>query len=305
MELIPLNNNYLTYKDTNRVMLVHYIQSNSDKEQSDIVNVAEAEAILNLFKELREDERYSTKSVGILTFFNAQAAYIRELFEREGFKEEEDNYKVSIIEGIQGDEKDIILYSFVIRNPEQKNRYMPLTGEGGDIRGDINKGRVNVAFSRAKLMVHCFVSLPYEQIPEKIWIKKYISYVEENGEVNIDSVVLEPFDSYFEENFYNEAKLFFKKKYKIQNQIRSCGFKIDFVITNITTGKKLAIECDGPCHFKDELDEEYGIYIDGDEERQRVLESAGWHFYRIRYSDWINENFDKKNVLKDIELALN
>lgn len=298
--LIPLNSNYLAYKDTNRVMVVHEVKSDWSEEISDQVNVAEARAILSLFKELREDERYRDKSIGILSFFNAQATYIRKLFEKEGLKEEKDNYKVSIIEGIQGDEKDIIIYSFVIRTPDQKNKYVPLTGEGGDIQGDINKGRVNVAFSRARLQVHCFVSLPPQEVPEKIWLKKYLKYVQENGEVSFNSIDLKQFDSYFEEEFYNLLRANLKRGYKIQNQIRSCGFKIDFVVSNANTEKRIAIECDGPTHFKDEIDEEYNIHIESDEERQRVLENAGWRFYRIKYSDWIYERFDRNTIVQDI-----
>lgn len=299
-ELIPVNSNYLTYKDTNRVMLTHEVKSDWSEEFSDNVNIAEAKAILDLFKELRADDRYRDKSIGILSFFNAQATYIRELFEKEGFKEEDDNYKVSIIEGIQGDEKDIVIYSFVIRTLGQKNKYVPLTGEGGDIRGDINKGRVNVAFSRARLQVHCFVSMPPQEIPEKIWLKKYLEYVQENGEVAFYSTDLKPFDSFFEEDFFNLMRANLKRGYKIQNQVGSCGFKIDFVISNTNTGKRIAVECDGPCHFKDEIDEAYGIHIESDEERQRVLEAAGWKFCRIKYADWLDEKFDRDAVVQAV-----
>ncbi|TRZ77221.1 DUF559 domain-containing protein [bacterium] len=299
-ELIPVNSNYLTYKDTNRVMLVHEVESDWSEEFSDKVNVAEAKAILELFKELRNDERYHNKSIGILSFFHAQATYIRELFEQEELKEEDDNYKVSIIEGIQGDEKDIIIYSFVIRTPEQKNKYVPLTGEGGDIRADINKGRVNVAFSRAKLQVHCFVSVSPQKMPEKIWLKKYLRYVQENGEIDFYSTDLKPFDSYFEEDFFNLLRAKLKRGYKIQNQVESCGFKIDFVVSNVNSGKRIAVECDGPCHFKDEIDEAYGIHIDSDEERQCVLEAAGWNFFRVKYADWIDKSFDRDVVVETI-----
>lgn len=299
-ELIPVNSNYLTYSDTNRIMLVHEVKSDWSEEFSDNVNVAEAKAILKLFKELRSDELYRDKSIGILSFFNAQASYIRQLFEAEGFDEEEDNYKISIIEGIQGDEKDIVIYSFVIRTLDQKNKYVPLTGEGGDIRADINKGRVNVAFSRARLQVHCFISMPPQEIPEKIWLKKYLEYVLENGEVSFYSTELKPFDSYFEEEFYNLLRVKLKHGYKIQNQVESCGFKIDFVISNANTEKRIAVECDGPCHFKDEIDEAYGIHIESDEERQRILEAAGWKFYRIKYADWIDEKFDRDAVVSAI-----
>ncbi|MBA7664109.1 hypothetical protein ES703_72160 [subsurface metagenome] len=233
-------------------------------------------------------------------FFNAQAAYLRELFEKEGYKEEQDNYKIGIIEGIQGDEKDVIIYSFVIRTPEQKNKYVPLTGEGGDIRAGINKGRVNVAFSRARLQTHCFISMPIEEIPKRIWIKKYLEYARDNGEIDFYSVKLKPFDSDFEKEFYNFARSNLPKGYRIQNQVESCGFKIDFAISNIKNGKEIAIECDGPTHFSNEIDEEYGIYIEDDEERQRVLEAAGWEFSRIKYSDWINEKFNRNLILDNI-----
>jgi very-short-patch-repair endonuclease len=299
-ELIPINSNYLTFKDTNRIMLVHEIKANDSDEFSDNVNVSEAKAILELFRDLKADNRYSNKSVGILAFFNAQAAFLRELFEKEGFKEDDDNYKISIIEGIQGDEKDIIIYSFVIRSIDQRNRYMPLTGEGGDIRGDVNRGRVNVAFSRARLQVHCFTSLSVHEMPERIWLKKYLEYIQDNGSIEFYSTDIKPFDSHFEQDFYDLIRANLKRGYKIQNQVLSCGFKIDFVISNTATGKRIAVECDGPCHFRNELDEEYGIYIETDEERQHVLEAAGWNFFRVKYSDWINEKFDRKAVLNDL-----
>ncbi|MFC1630296.1 AAA domain-containing protein, partial [Patescibacteria group bacterium] len=310
-ELIPLNSNYLSYGNSERIMLIHEVKpalkeepSILGEEISDRINIAEAKAILEFFKELKSDQKYKDKSIGILSFFNKQATYIRKLFEDEGFKEEEDNYKVSIIEGIQGDEKDIIIYSLVIRSPDQKNRYIPLTGEGGDIKGDVNRGRVNVAFSRAKLQTHCFTSLPYSDMPARIWLKKYLEYADKEGKIDFYSSDIKPFDSYFEEEFYNLMKSNLKGGYKIQNQVGSCGFKIDFVISNMDNSKRIAVECDGPTHFKDEIDEEYGVYVDDDEERQRILEAAGWKFYRIKYSDWIEDKFDRKSVVLDIIQSL-
>lgn len=124
--------------------------------------------------------------------------------------------------------------------------------------------------------------------------------MQENGEVAFYSTDIKPFDSYFEEEFYNFLKVNLKQCHKIQNQVQSCGFKIDFVVNNTNTGKRIAIECDGPCHFRNEVDEEYGIHIESDEERQRVLEAAGWSFYRIKYSNWIDEKYDRNAVFKNI-----
>ncbi len=108
-----------------------------------------------------------------------------------------------------------------------------------------------------------------------------------------------------QELFQRAVDKYQKQIEKIQNQVESCGFKIDFVISNANTGKRIAIECDGPCHFKDEIDEMYGIHVESDEERQRVLEAAGWKFCRIKYADWLNEKFDRKTVVETIKELLN
>lgn len=303
-DLIALCSNYMTYKDTNRIIVIHHVDVDWTKEISDKTNYAEAKKILELVEELNSDEKYKNKSIGILTFFNAQASLIRKMLEDAGYTEENHDIKIGIIEGIQGDEKDIIIYSFVISSPDQKNRYTSLAGEGGEVNKDIAAGRVNVAFSRAKLQVHCVVSMPIDKFPEGIWIKKYLGYASKNGDINI-STDLKPFDSYFEEEFYYLAYSKLGKQYKIQNQVRSCGSEIDFVIINTINGNKVAIECDGPSHFKDEIDEQYGIYVESDEERMRVLNAAGWTvFYRIKYSDWIDKRFDRTKLLKDIRQIL-
>lgn len=299
-DLIVINSNYVTYKDTARIIVIHHVEVGGSYEFSDKVNVSEAKAIFEFFKQLRADDKYKDKSIGVLSFFNAQATYIRKLFEDEGFKEERDNYKVGIIEGIQGDEKDIVIYSFVIWHPDQKKRYLPLTGEGGDVKADINKGRVNVAFSRARLQAHCFVSMAISQVPNGIWIKKYLEHVEQNGEVSFHSTDLKPFGSNFERGFYELVRGGLSREYIIQNQVESCGFKIDFVISNSSNGKKIAVECDGPTHFKDEIDEAYGIYVENDLEREKILRAAGWEFYRIKYSDWRNEAIQKDVFVKDV-----
>lgn len=227
---------------------------------------------------------------------------MRKIFEEAGFKEERDNYRIATVEGIQGDEKDIVIYSFVLRDPKiGKQRYLPLTGEGGDIRGEINAGRVNVAFSRARLQVHCFLSLNIEEIPSGIWIKKYLEYAQKNGEISRDlDKKISPFESKFEKEVYEFLVSNLPHEFIIRNQVKSCGYRLDFVIINSKNGKKLALECDGPTHFENEIDEELGIYKEEDIERQIVLETAGWKIYRLKFSDWKNPNFEKRQIREEI-----
>ncbi len=286
-----VNTNYLPYKDTNRIMVNHFVKPQRELDTSEKTNVAEARYIASLIKELQSDIKTKDKSIGVLTFFNEQAFLLKEYMDDE-------NVKISIVEGIQGDERDIIIYSFVICSPDEKRRYIPLTGEQGEINKELNAGRVNVAFSRARLQVHCVTSLPIEKFPEGIWIRRYLEYVDTYGKIDFYNQELKKFDSKFEEEFYYFLRSELNKKFIIQNQIESCGFKIDFVLTDTNTNRLLAIECDGPTHFEDEISD---VYVTSDLERQNILESAGWTFYRLAYSDWINKDFDKNTIIKDLK----
>ena len=289
-----INDRILTYKDTNRVLINHVINVDKSLEDSEKTNHTEARYIKSLIDDIRNDDQLKNKSIAVLTFFNEQA----ELLLREI---NDDSIKISTIEGIQGDERDIVIYSFVITDATSgKKRYIALTGEGGEIRKGANEGRVNVAFSRARQQVHCVTCIPPTSWPDGVWIKKYLEYVEDNGFIQRQSKKDLHFDSHFEEEVFDYLTSSLPEKvYVIQTQVESCGFKIDQVITNIKSGKKLAIECDGPTHFENGDGQ---VYVDNDWERQAVLETAGWNFYRISCFDWSdNEKSVKKDVLDFIE----
>jgi very-short-patch-repair endonuclease len=70
-----------------------------------------------------------------------------------------------------------------------------------------------------------------------------------------------------------------RRGYRVEPQVRCGGFKIDFVVEG-REGRRLAIECDGdrfhgPGQWSDDM------------ARQRVLERAGWTFWRCFASSWV------------------
>ena len=277
--LEAVNDNIVPYKDTGRVLLTHLVEANVNEETSDKTNFAELRRIQELVAEIKSDPVLKDKSIAILTFFNEQAELIRSAIKDE-------DIKVSIIDGIQGDERDIVIYSFVIKDATDKKRYIALTGEGGEIRKDIAAGRVNVAFSRARLQVHAVTSLAPELWPEGIWIKRYLEYIDANGVVKRrHSAAEQKFDSGFEEDvFAHLSQTLDANEYTLDTQVESLGFKIDLVVYR--NGKKLALEMDGPSHFEGGDGQ---VYVQDDWDRQCALETAGWNFYRISYFDWIND----------------
>jgi very-short-patch-repair endonuclease len=255
-----INDNCLVYKDTGRVMVNHLVESRPDLDVSEKTNIAEALYIKQLIATLRADPATADKSIAVLSFFNEQAELLRKVIENQ-------DIKVAIIDGIQGDERDIIIYSFVISSPDQKMRYVALTGEGGEIRKESNEGRV-----------------PYLW-PDGIWIKRYLEYIDKNGIVRAHHDANEQkFDSKFESSVYEYlAQILSPKDYTISTQVKSCGFFIDIVIQNKKTNKRLALECDGPTHFEPGDGQ---VYVTNDFERETVLRTAGWTLYRLPYLDW-------------------
>lgn len=288
-----INDKCLTYKDTGRVMVNHMVQARPDIDISDRTNIAEAYYIKQLIDGMRADESTKDKSIAVLAFFNEQAELIRKVIE-------DPDIKVSIIEGIQGDERDIIIYSFVISSADQKMRYVALTGEGGEVRREANEGRVNVAFSRAKLQVHAVTSLQPYAWPEGIWIKRYLEYIDKHGVLaDQHSTAEQQFDSLFEQRVFEYlSQQLPATDFMLTTQVKSCGFLIDLVIHNKGTGKSLAIECDGPTHFEAGDGQ---VYVLNDFERQAVLETAGWDFYRIPYHEWQSDLAQtQKDLIADI-----
>lgn len=288
-KLEAVNDCVVPYKNTGRVLLNHLIVPSDDEEVGARTNLAEVHTIQQLVDEIKSDPVLQDKSIAILTFFSEQAEEIRKAIKDE-------NIKVSIIDGIQGDERDIVIYSLVIKDPSDKKRYIALTGEGGEIRKEIAAGRVNVAFSRARLQVHCVTSLATELWPEGIWIKKYLEYVDKYGVISRrHSKSEQRFDSHFEEEVFSFlAKELDADDFILETQVESLGFKIDLVVHN--NGKKLAIECDGPTHFEGGDGQ---VYVKNDWERQGVLEVAGWTFYRISYFDWVDDQAEEEKALKE------
>ena len=301
--LFPLRHTYTTFQDTRRIMLVHKVEQGGEDqgEKSLRENVAEARFIVDLVKTIRRDPKLAQLSIGVLSFFNDQARLMRKALEDAGEKVDGQNLKVAVIEGIQGDEKDIIIYSCVIRTPQEKRQYQPLTGEGGDLRAAASAGRVNVAFSRARLQAHCVTSMELSAFPVGIWLGKYLNYADKYGQPAAVREGLNPFDSIFEEQFYAAAVGLLGPEFVVRNQVPSCGFKLDFVISSLATGRALAIECDGPMHFQDEGET---LYVASDMERQDVLERAGWEFYRLRYSDWLVQRDKPQAIMNEIRNAL-
>ncbi len=297
---------------------------NSDKNSSPIErikidgrwierkNLKEAEETVKLVKNILKT-RENNETIGIITFNITQKECIEELLEREANKDvefgvlyrdeldrKEGNEYTGIfvknIENVQGDERDIIIFSVgYAKNEEGRvvRNFGSLTMRNGE-------NRLNVAISRAKKKIYLITSIEPEELGyvEKlskgaILLKKYLQYVravsnknkEETRKILYSLDTIEKteseiihFDSPFEEEVYDRLV---RAGLKVHTQVGSASYRIDMAIYDEEKSEYiLGIECDGATYHSSKSARERDAY------RQRFLESRGWTIHRIWSRDW-------------------
>lgn len=119
-------------------------------------NHAEAEHVIELVSELGDN--YPDKSVGIVTFNARQQDMILDLLEEKAIEKGislPDSLIVKNIENIQGDEKDIIIFSTAYA-PDYKGRLIMQFGSLNMVNGE---NRLNVAITRAREKIYIISSI--------------------------------------------------------------------------------------------------------------------------------------------------
>jgi hypothetical protein len=121
-------------------------------------NEVEAAAIIDLLKQLRQE--MPAFSVGIVTFNYSQQQLIQDLLEENSSLFSIPQLFVKNIENVQGDERDIIIFS-VGYAPDPKGR---LSMQFGSLNVNGGGNRLNVAVTRARERIYVVTSLWPEQL---------------------------------------------------------------------------------------------------------------------------------------------
>jgi very-short-patch-repair endonuclease len=228
----------------------------------------------------------------------------------------EDSLFVKNIENVQGDQRDIIVFS-IGYGPDSTGRvranFGALNREGGD-------NRLNVAVSRSKERIIVISSVDPADLSVANaknrgprLLKNYLEYAravsardeELRGsvlrEVNPARDVSGPrkirFDSPFEEEVMNALQ---RQQLTVRTQVGVSGFRIDLAVVDPDdpTRYLLGIECDGAAYHSAPSARERDIY------RQRFLESRGWHIHRIWSRNWWrNPHKEVEKVLRLVKRA--
>ncbi|MBO5921189.1 MAG: HRDC domain-containing protein [Bacteroidaceae bacterium] len=272
-------------------------------------NVEEAKYIVDLLKSFFA-ERKENETVGIITFNSSQRDLIDDLIDEECAKNPEfatairtelsrkkDGEDIGLfvknIESVQGDERDVIIFSIGYA----KNENGRLIRNFGWLNQKGGENRLNVAISRAKKKIHIVTSFdPAELQVEDTkndgprYLKKYLEYsfAVSTGDKEAAKQILQSFgddstaahnvsfDSDFENQVYDALKA---EGYDVDTQIGIGGYSIDLAIRK--NGKYiLGIECDGKLYHSSKSARERDYH------RQKYLESRGWRIHRIWSTNW-------------------
>ena len=289
-------------------------------------NQEEANAVVSLLKKLIKNKR-NKSSIGIITFNTEQEnaiedaidlecnkdsafrdAYIREQNRKEN--NEDTSIFIKNLENVQGDERDIIIFSIgYARNEYGKvvAHFGPLSTEGGE-------NRLNVAVTRAKEKIYVVTSIePEELLVEgtknagpKIF-KSYLKYVravsnKKNKEVQY---ILDSFKPALpqtkEEVVLNQIEDEIKEElvklgYEVETNLGNTNYKLSLAVYDKKLDRYLlGIECDYAAYKSSDSILERDVY------RNKFLESRGWNIMRVWSRDWwLNKDKVINNIVKQI-----
>lgn len=248
------------------------------------VNDPEARAIINEIKAILEDPALVGRTIGIVTLLGMeQPAHITKLLNMEISPTDIVARKIAVGAPpmFQGRERDIMLVSMVLApgNPAAASRL------------DIEQ-RFNVALSRARDRIYLFRSVKETDFQPDTLTAKLIRHFRQPFTQNARQVATlrDRCESGFEREVFD---LLSQRNYRVEPQVECGGYHIDFVVEG-AEGRRLAVECDG--------DRFHGPgQWPADMARQRVLERAGWTFWRCFASSFVMR---REQVVADLVATL-
>ena len=250
------------------------------------VNLPEARFIVDEITAIVTDPRMSGRSIGVVSLLgDKQAMLIWDRLTDEIGPEVMQRHRIACGDArtFQGKERDIMFLSMVTS---------PNDG-GAPLSRDTFAQRFNVAASRAKDRMYLVRSVEPDQLSEKDLLRRgliaHFAAPFAQDEARVQDLRLRC-ESPFERDMYDALT---RRGYWVTPQVQVGQYRIDMVVEGHNDAR-LAIECDG--------DKYHGADKWADDmHRQRVLERAGWVFWRCFASAFIRR---QREVLVDLLITL-
>jgi very-short-patch-repair endonuclease len=247
-------------------------------------NKGEALFILEEIRKIVDDQNMSQRSIGVVSLLGSeQAQLIWTLVVNELGEDVIQRHQMAFGDArtFQGKERDIVFLSMVDSGRAQASSQ------------DMFRQRYNVAASRARDRMYLVRSITQDELSKADKLRSSLMqhfqspYTQNEEEV---SDLRDLCESPFEREVFDALV---ERGYRVQPQVKVGSYRIDLVVEG-ERDARLAIECDGDrYHGPDQWDH--------DMRRQRVLERAGWHFWRCFASNFV---LHREALLTDLTDAL-
>ena len=269
-------------------------------------NIAEAEAIVEEVVRRLKSPTLRKKSIGIVTFSSVQQKLIQTKLDdtmakypqlEEYANELEEAIFVKNLENVQGDERDVILFS-VGYGPDQNGKvtmnFGPLNQEGG-------WKRLNVVVSRSRDEMIVFSTLRPEQIDlsktsaEGVYgLKRFLEFARNKDALIVNQQNAELVKDEMIEVIADEL---IKQGYNIVKNVGRSKFRIDIGIVNPKSDNEFiaAIVIDG-VQFNNTPTVRDKVIV-----QPSMLERLKWSVIRVWTLEWFK---NKQNVLNEIKCKL-
>ena len=255
-------------------------------------NSFEAKAVIEEIKRRLSDPILSKKSIGVVSFSSVQQLLMQNMLD-ELFRTNPELEAVALetaepifiknLENVQGDERDIILFS-VGYGPDKEGKvslnFGPLNRDGG-------WRRLNVAITRARYQMIVYSTLRSHQIDITrsastgvADIKAFLEYAEKGRSMlSLRKIITDVNDHAFENILAQNIR---KNGYEVHTNVGCSGYKIDIAIVNKEKPSQyiLGILCDGNNYKSAKTAKDREII------QQEVLSSLGWTLHKIWSADW-------------------
>ena len=269
---------------------IKYLKINGTWDKN--VNQNEAMEVVMLVDKLRSE--YPHKSIGVVTFNIQQQQYIMECLEDRAAQLDQPlppDLIVKNIENVQGDEKDIVIFS-VGYAPDKTGKFSMNFGSLNALGGE---NRLNVAVTRARKQVFVIASI----MPEDLRVdkskndgprllKEYLKYAW--GISEGDRYILPPVKGDFDHSWYLKDRL---KEETFQNGSHSLHESLPFADLVLCKDDRYLglIMTDDDLYYQSISVKDSHVYI------PLVLQSKGWKFTSIFSREyWMNPDETKERI---------
>ena len=275
-------------------------------------NPVEARKVVEVLKGIFAN-RKNNESIGIITFNSDQQACIADAIDRESAKNatfradilkeshriddgEDNSLFIKNLENVQGDERDIIIFSIGYAENDAGKVYTNF----GSLSMDGGENRLNVAITRAKTKIIVVTSIEPEDLKVEAaknegpkLLKQYLTYVRavSAGKRNEADLILSTLDESearstprltgvkaVEEQMREKLE---KLGYTVKTKVGNKNSRISLAIYDPESDRYLVgVELDSDAYASADTAMERDVY------KPRFLESRGWTIVRVWCRDW-------------------